>query len=361
MATQSKKEKNISESQIEDALVANLVFLSKILKLPPDIKLITRQLRLKSGEGRIDLLLSSGKNLCLVELKVVGFSEDWLKQILSYRDELVNLQNAGELVAGDILSFLLLIDAKGRDFELAKQSDVELIVYDPLDVLKDYFNNLSAVAPFLKIKPNDYGVFNLGLINRALIRLGAGETNQEEIAIHTNLSKQSIHNHLKVAQEFGLVRERDKHYFLTDIGDQYFQHGNNDALVDQLSEKQIEILKQFVADDPFYSSTVFGVYSIVESAFLLSRNSYPLELSHLRDMFKRVSGKVNEWQAEKSLSTATYTFLNFAIDLELLGKVGQQVVITPAGFRFILMLQLHKSIEMIESLSVKNSTKNENN
>lgn len=351
MAIQSKKEKNISESQVEDALIANLVFLSKILKLPPDIKLITRQLRIRSGEERIDLLLSSGKNLCLVELKVVAFSDDWLKQILSYREELVNLQKADELIAGDILSFLFVTEAKSGDFELAKQNDVELVVYDPLDVLKDYFNNLSAVAPFLKIKPNDYGVFSLGLINRALIRLAAGETDQEEIASQTNLSKQSIHNHLKVAQEFGLVRERNKHYFLTDIGDQYVQCGNRNALVEKLSEKQIEILKQFVADDPFYSSTVFGVYSIVESAFLLSRNSYPLELPDLRDMFKKVSGKVNEWQAEKSLSTATYTFLNFAIDLELLGKVGQQVVITPAGFRFILMLQLHKSIEMIESLS----------
>lgn len=351
MVTQGKKEKNISESQVEDAFVANLVFLSKILNLPPDLKLIARQLRIKSGEERIDLLLSSGKNLCLVELKVVGFTEDWLKQILSYRDELFNLQNSGELVAGDVLSFLLVTEAGTKDFELAKQSDVELVVYDPLDVLKDYFNNLSAVAPFLKIKPNDYGVFSLGLINRALIRLGTGETKQEEIAVKTGLSKQSVHNHLKVAREFGLVRERERNYFLTDIGDRYIQNGNKNALVDKLSEGQIEILKQFVADDPFYSSTVFGVYSIVESAFLLSRNSYPLELSNLRDMFKKVSGKVNEWQAEKSLSTATYTFLNFAIDLELLGKVGQQVVITPAGFRFILMLQLHKSIEMIESLS----------
>ena len=72
-----KRENNISESQIEDALVANLVFLAKTLNLPADLKLIARQLRLKSGEERIDLLLSSGKNLCLVELKVVGFSKDW--------------------------------------------------------------------------------------------------------------------------------------------------------------------------------------------------------------------------------------------------------------------------------------------
>lgn len=347
-----KQRNNISENQVEDALVANLVFLAKTLKLPTDLKLITRQLRLKSGEERIDLLLSSGKNLCLVELKVVKFSEEWLKQILSYKDELINLQNAEELISGNILCFLLVTDAREEDITSAKQSGVEVVVYQPIDALKDYYENLSAIAPFLKIKPNDYGVFSLGLINRALFQLSSGITRQEDIAEKTQLSKQSIHNHLKVAKEFGLVRERDRNYFLTDIGDQYVQFCNKDALIEQLSEKQIEILKRFVANDPFYSSTVFGVYSIVESAFLLSRNSYPIELLNLRNMFQNVSGKVKEWQAKKSLSTATYTFLNFAIDLELLGKIGKQIVITPAGFRFILMLQLHKSIEMIESLSI---------
>lgn len=60
---------------------------------------------------------------------------------------------------------------------------------------------------------------------------------------------------------------------------------------------------------------------------------------------------MHEWQAKKSLSTATYTYLNYAIKLGLLGKVGKQVLVTPSGFRFILMLQLYKSIEMVESLS----------
>lgn len=346
-----KRENNISESQVEDALVANLVFLQKILKLSSDLKLITRQLRLKSGEERIDLLLSSGKNLCLVELKVVGFSEDWLRQVISYRDELISLQNVGELVSGEVSSFLLITDAKETDIELAKQKGIDVIIYQPLDVLKNYYESLAAVAPFLKMKPNDYGVFSFGLISRALLQLSDGIVKQEDIAEKTGLSKQSIHNHLKVAKEFGLVREREKHYSLTDIGDQYVQFCNKNILIDQLNEKQIEILKNFVADDPFYSSTVFGIYSLVESAFLLSRNSYPIDLLDLRRMFQNISGKVKEWQAEKSLSTATYTFLNFAIDLELLGKIGQQIVITPAGFRFILMLQLHKSIEMIESLS----------
>jgi hypothetical protein len=45
--------------------------------------------------------------------------------------------------------------------------------------------------------------------------------------------------------------------------------------------------------------------------------------------------------------------LNFAIDLELLGKIGQQIVITPAGFRFILMLQCIKALKLIESMTTK--------
>jgi len=159
-------------------------------------------------------------------------------------------------------------------------------------------------------------------------------------------------NHLRVAREFGLVRERNKNYFLTDIGDKYVSSSDSGIFIDKLSQNQIEILKQYISKDPFYSSSVFGIYSIVESAFILSRNYYPIDLSFLRKMFQIISGKVNEWRATRSLSTATYTYLNFAIDLELLGKIGEKVVITPAGFKFILMLQLHKSIEMIESLSM---------
>lgn len=349
----SKNDNNVSENQIEDALTSNLFFLAKILNIPTELKLIARQLRLKSGDERIDLLLTSGKSLCLVEIKVVPFSKDWLKQIISYRDELIRLQNNGELISGEILCFLLVTNADNTEIEWARQNGIIVNVYEPISVLMEYYEKLAVVAPFLKIKPNDYGVFNLGLINRTLIKLSDGITLQEDIAEKRNLSKQSIHNHLKLAREFGLVRENHKRYFLSDIGDEYVQACNKDIFIDQLTKRQVEILKHLVATDPFYSSTVFGVYSIVESAFILSRNSYPIELSDLRNMFKHVSGKDKEWQAEKSLSTATYTFLNFAIDLELLGKIGQQIVITPAGFRFILMLQLHKSIEMIESMTTK--------
>src|SRR3989338_8578834 len=113
-----KQHNNISESQVEDALVANLFFLGKILQLHADLKLIARQLRLKDGEERLDLLLSSRKDLCLVELKVARFEEKFLHQILDYKKELINLQDNGELIAGNITSFLLVTEAKKRQFAL---------------------------------------------------------------------------------------------------------------------------------------------------------------------------------------------------------------------------------------------------
>lgn len=347
-----KQHNNISESQVEDALVSNLSFLQNILTLESELKLIARQLWIKSREQRVDLLLSGGKDLYLVELKVTKYSDEFLLQTIGYKEELIKLQNQNELVWGNIYSFLLVTEASEKEVVIAKQNNVNLIVYEPLDVLKNYYENLSAVAPFLKIKPNDYGVFSLGLFNRTLIQLSEGNTKQNEISTKLKLSKGSIHNHLKVAKEFGLVRERHKNYFLTDIGDKYVNNSQQGIFIDKLTQGQIDILKQFISKDPFYSSSVFGVYSIVESAFLLARNVYPIELNDLQKMFQIVSGKVNEWKADKSLSTATYTFINFSIDLELLGKIGKKIVITPAGFKFILMLQLHKSIEMIESLSI---------
>jgi hypothetical protein len=346
-----KRHNDISENEIEEALVANLLYLKELLGLSKEVKLIARQQRLRDGEQRADLLLANGKELCLVELKVTKFTHEFLKQTTDYKKELLNLQEQGLLVGGIIKPYLMITEARRTDKELCNSEGVELIIYEPLDVLKQYYENLSAVAPFLRIKPNDYGVFNIGLINRAVLELGRGLTKQNEIASKIKLSKGSVHNHLRVAKEFGLVRERNKSYFLTDLGDKYVQVSNQGILIDTLSKGQIEILKEFIAKDPFYSSTVFGIYSVVESAFILSRNKYPIELEDLRKMFQTVSGKISEWKALKSLSTATYTFLNFAIDLELLGKIGKQIVITPAGFRFILMLQLHKSIEMIDSLT----------
>jgi len=187
-----KQHNNISESQVEDAFVANLFYLQKVLGLLNDLKLISRQLWIKSRKQRLDLLLSSGKDLCLVELKVTKYSDDFLKQILEYKEELTKLQDSGNLLSGSIKSYLLVTKASRKQVDFAKENTVKIIIYEPIEVLKNYYDRLSAVAPFLKIKPNDYGVFSLGLINRSLIKLSEGMTRQNEIALKLNLSKGSV-------------------------------------------------------------------------------------------------------------------------------------------------------------------------
>lgn len=68
------------------------------MRVSDDLKLIARQLRMKSGDQRLDLLLSGGKDLCLVELKITAFAKENLDQVISYKDELKELQQNGKLV-----------------------------------------------------------------------------------------------------------------------------------------------------------------------------------------------------------------------------------------------------------------------
>ncbi|MDH4223940.1 MAG: hypothetical protein OEV55_10440, partial [candidate division Zixibacteria bacterium] len=158
-------------------------------------------------------------------------------------------------------------------------------------------------------------------------------------------------NHLKFAMAFNLATQRKNRYYLTDLGLKYISLIEESTVRDELSDGQILLLREHIAKDPFSSPIIFGIYTIVESMFLLSRNSYPVELEDLKTFFMKAAGKKYDWKAPKTLSTATYTYLNYAIKLGLLGKIGKQIVITPAGFRFILMLELYKSIEMVESLT----------
>jgi hypothetical protein len=327
-----KRHNNISESQVEEAIIRNLHYLNKILCLDKEIRLISKQLWIKDRKERIDLLVSHGKSIVLIELKVVKFSNDYLDQIISYRDEILLLQKNGEIMDGDLSCYLLVTHATDKQIDSCLLQNIFLVIYEPLDVLEYYFNELTENIPFLSIRPKDFGVYNIGLINRALFEIFNGESLISKISERVHLSNNSIKNHLIFAKEFGLIRERNRRFYLTDIGDKFISGIEYNAFKDNLEEYQKELLKQFISNDPFYSSTVFGIYSIVESAFILSRNEYPIQLDELRKEFIILSGKKTEWKSQRSINTSTYTFLNYAIDLDLLGKIGKQVVITPSGF-----------------------------
>ena len=46
-------------------------------------------------------------------------------------------------------------------------------------------------------------------------------------------------------------------------------------------------------------------------------------------------------------------YTNYAIDLGLVGKVGNNYFVTPCGLNFVLLLNMHKSLKLIESTSRK--------
>lgn len=342
----------ISEAQIEAALVSNLSYLSYILRLDKPVTLIAKQLILSNSQNRVDLLLSCGNKICLVELKVVSYQEAWLNQVIAYRDEIKTLQFQQKLLSGDVDCYLLVCGKiTESQINQCKSESVALISYDTIEVLKHYFNNVCGFASFLTKKPNDYGVFNFGLINRTLLVVSKGFAKESDITKNCKLSQRSVHNHLKFASEFGLVRKRNGLHFLTDFGHSFIESANEETRLSILSPNQKVLLKNFITKDPFYSATVYGVFCLLESAIILSKTSYPIDLENLQILFRTVAGKSAEWKAKRTLSTATYSFLNFAIDLDILSKSGKQIVITPDGFSFILMLELHKSLKMVEGIT----------
>jgi len=344
---------NIREAEVEDAIVTYLDILKEILATENEIRLIVRQLRLIEGEKRLDILLAVGDEIFLIELKVGSFHIDFIEQIITYRKELEKLQQEKKLIGGKIIPVLLVTNFREEDLRTCKESGVRIYKYSPVDILTKYYDRVASIAKFMKIRPIDLGVFNIGLINRVMKGLENGLSTLKDISEFSQLSSRSVIHHLKFAIEFGLAAQRKNRYYLTDLGLKYISL--DDALLtkDDLSEGQTILLREYIAKDPFSSPIVFGIYTIVESMFFLSRNNYPVNLDELKDFFMKTSGKRHEWHAPKTQSTATYTYLNYAIKLGLLGKIGKQIVITPAGFRFILMLQLHKSIEMVETLTTE--------
>lgn len=341
---------NIREAEVEDALIANLDIFKEILGVDREIRLIARQLRLVDGQRRLDILLAVGDEIFLIELKTESFRKDYLEQILAYKEEVERLQQQRKLILGKIIPVLLVTNFKEVDSKACQEKGVAIYKYSPIEILEQYYDKMASIAKFMKIRPVDLGIFNIGLINRVIKGLENGLSKLKDLSEFSRLATRSITHHLKFAIEFGLVSQRKDRYYLTDLGLKYVSFGEESLTRDELSEEQTGLLREYIAKDPFSSPIVFGIYTVVESTFFLARNKYPVDFEALKGFFLKASGKEYEWHAPKSLSTATYSYLNYAIKLGLLGKIGKQIVITPSGFRFILMLQLHKSIEMIETL-----------
>src|SRR3972149_3483597 len=223
----AKQVNEILESEIESALVAHLDILRGILTTENEIRLISRQLRLADGERRLDILLAVGNEILLIELKKEPFKKQFIEQVIAYQEELRILQENKKIISGKIVPVILVTDYGDTDIDICTKAGVRIYRYSPLDVLKQYFEKMASIATFMKIRPVDLGVFNIGLINRIMNGLEAGASTLEELSEVSALTNMSADHHLKFASELGLVVKRKNRYFLTDLGLEYIPLGDD--------------------------------------------------------------------------------------------------------------------------------------
>ncbi|MBC7263470.1 MAG: hypothetical protein H5T64_03820 [Chloroflexi bacterium] len=344
---ETEREIKVHESEIEDVFVIYPNILAQLLTWDHELSLVARQLPLPSG--RLDLLFVSRNQLFLVELKVDLFRREFADQIAGYKSDLIQLQNTNNLVQGDINAILLVTKYSRDDARICTERDIRLIRYDPEAVLKSFYSQMAGVSGFLTIRPVDLGVWHIHVINRVLYTLPEQNT-IEELSQTIGIASNTVRNHLRFGEQLGLVRRYGKRYFLTDLGVSYVRLRDESLTSYQLSNEQMDLLRKSIVRDPFSSSIVFGIYSLVEAIFVLARNSYPVTMQDLIPYFRESVGKRFDWSTERSAFLGTNAFSNFATELGLIAMIGNNLMLTPAGFRFVIMLQLHKGIRIVDSL-----------
>jgi hypothetical protein len=323
----------IRESQIEDIFATQLDDVREMLSIKSGISLINRQKRLPSG-GILDLLFISSTNIHLLELKAIRSEKKDCDQVLGYKEEVEFLQGKREMPNLPVIPYLVCPDFLSPHIDYCREKNVVPIQYSPYELLKNYYSKVSAIARLVEIKPSNHGLWNLHLLNRILYSMSE-KTSIEKLPSSSGLSKSSVGSYLRLSSELGLTR-KDPLPELKEMGKEYVKRKQKDGQVDFLSDEQVELLKNYIVKNPFVSPAIFGIYSAVETVFILSKNFYPAPLSKAVNLFATLSGKESEWAA-KARKDAFTMYSNYSVDLGLLAKIGQDYYITPAGVKFILL------------------------
>jgi hypothetical protein len=341
---------DFKETQIEDILVGAPILAQKILNLDDEPRLIGRQILVPSG--RLDILYAYKTKFLLIELKADSFQRKFIQQVLQYKKDLIGLQNSGKLVQCEIEPYLLCPSITDDQKTLGNKEGVFCYNYNPEEILKYFFYNLRPVASFVEIKPIDIGIWNLHLINKFIYELKK-PISIKELQNIVEGSKKTLYNKIKFANELRLINwtPNSDVISLSKLGERYIE-ARDLSYHDRLSEKQIELIKYFVVQNPYESSVILGIASIVEATFTLSKNTYPVPMTQLYEYFTYHSGKFFDWQTDKAKYNATRMYSNYAVDLGLLAKTDQNVYMTPDGYKFTIQMQLHKSLKLMETLRI---------
>lgn len=340
----------IRESQIEDVFVGAPVLTKDVLHLTEEPRLLVRQMIIPSG--RLDLLYAYQTKLLLIELKVVPLHRRFVKQVLAYKSDLIDYQESGSLLRGEVIPYLLCPSSSMKEQEIAAQSGVVYIDYDPEQVLQFFYRNFKPIASFTEVKPVDLGIWNLHLLHKFIYLL---EGTKSISSLHQLVggSSRTLYNKIRFASELRLVNwtPNGDTISLTELGRRYVEVRDTD-IPQRLSEAQVELLRKLVVRDPYESPIVLGIASIIESVFAVAKNTYPVPMLDLMQYFSYYAGKHFDWQTAKAKYNATHMYSNYAVDLGLLAKTGDTVYLTPEGFRFTVQMQLHKSLKMVDSFEL---------
>jgi hypothetical protein len=341
----------IRETQIEDILINAPSLMRETLRLSEEPRLIGRQIIVPSG--RLDMLYAYQKDLFLIELKVSAFQKKFIQQVVGYKNDLEQFQQQGKLLQGKIQAFLLLPEINQNNRKEAESLGVFCAEYDPEYILNYFYSEkLRPITQFVENKPIDIGIWNIHLINKFIYFLN-NINSIKELQNIVGDSPKSLYNKMKFAYELGLIdwRSRDDYAALSEIGKQYVT-AKDEYYGETLSEEQAKILRKQVIENPYFSSVILGIASMVECVFSLSKTSYPVSLSQLEHFFTVYSGKVYDWQTAKSQKHGAKMYSNYAVDLGLMAKSDNNVYLTPDGVKFVIQLQLHKSLKLMNNLVI---------
>ena len=341
----------IREKQIEDILVCSPSLVQKTFGLEEEPRLIGRQIAVPSG--RLDMLYMYQKYLFLIELKVATFQKKYINQVLEYKKDLQKFQLQGKLVGGDIVPYLLMPYTSNNNRSEIEAHGVLLQEYNPEDLLNFFYSErLRPITTFSELKPVDVGIWNIHLINKFIFKLTLTNSIRELQQIVGGSSK-TLYNKIRFANELGLLNwsKNGDYIALSRLGEQYVATKDR-SFDDTLSEDQAKLLKDHVMQNPYDSCINLGISSMVECVFTLAKTSYPVPLEQLEQYFAIYSGKLHDWQTPRAKMYGAKMYSNYAIDIGLLAKNGNSIYITPEGFKFVIQMQLHKSLKLMNYLNI---------
>jgi hypothetical protein len=117
-----------------------------------------------------------------------------------------------------------------------------------------------------------------------------------------------------------------------------------------LSTAQAELLRRFILERPFFSGVTVGILTLVGCVFELSKNTYPVPRPLLARHFIGAAGLHFRWSRDKAINRGVRMYSNYAAELGLVGKIGDGYFVTPSGLKFVLLLNMHKSLRFIENI-----------